>query len=198
MRRAISGWMVAALLVAAGAATAVARQESQQPPPSSEDSVAEAARKAKAGRAKSKPRKVYTEDDLSGLKKGTISVVGEESAPAAAQAEDATALPLLSLEASPGPVSGERDEAYWRERAGKLRGEVADLDQQIEIVKDEIRKGGGAGFDPQSGLGQSVIYYTDRNTRLQRLEARRAELQKQMDALLDEARKAGVPPGWLR
>jgi hypothetical protein len=180
--------------VCAGAALA---QESPPPSPPKQDSVAEAARKAKAAKAKGKAQKVYTEDDLSGLKRGRVSTVGEELV-APSDTETAADLPKDSLEAAPGIPPAGRDEAYWRERAGKLRSEIADVDRQIETVKEEIRKGGGAGFDPQSGLGQNVIYYTDRNSRLQRLEQRRAELQKQMDALLDEARKASVPPGWLR
>jgi hypothetical protein len=183
------------VVVCAGAALA---QESPPPSPPKQDSVAEAARKAKAAKAKSKARKIYTEDDLPGLRRNTVSTVGEESATALAEAEGTGPLPLLPLATAPQTAPAERDETYWRERAGKLRDEIADVDRQIEATKEEIRRGGGAGFDPQSGLGQNVIYYTDRNSRLQRLEQRRAELQKQMDALLDEARKASVPPGWLR
>ena len=198
MRAITLEWLGAIVLVAACTRAALAQQDSPPPSPPREESVAEAARKAKAAKAKGKPRKVYTEDDLPGLKANTVSTVGGEPAAAPSEAEATADLPKLSLEvASEVPVAV-RDEAYWRERAGKLRNEIADLDRQIETVKDEIRKGGGTGFDAQSGLGQNVIYYTDRNSRLQGLETRRAELQKQMDALLDEARKAGVPPGWLR
>jgi len=210
MRAKTLRWLGTVVFVAVGTSWALAQQSPPpSPPPAKEDSVAEAARKARAARAKSKTRKVYTEDDLPGLKKGTVSVVGEEPPAAAAGAEESVApaegglAPLLggpgapASPASPGSPTVP-DEAYWRERAGKLRSEVADVDRQIETLREEIRKGGGAGFDPQSGLGQNVIYYTDRNSRLQRLQQRRDELQKQMDSLLDEARKAGVPPGWLR
>ncbi len=193
-------WLRAAVLIAACAGTSLAAQQAQPPPaaPSlaKDDSPAEAARRAKAERAKAKPRKVYTEDDLPALQKHTVSVVGQESTTASPEPKDSEAPPgRFSKLESAVPA---RDEAYWRGRSGKLRSEIADLDQQIEMLKKEIKESGGAGFDPQSGLGQNVIYYTDRNVRLQRLEKRRAELQKGMDALLDEARKAGVPPGWLR
>ena len=198
MRSRISRWLALALLAVICAGPAVAQQESQQPPPPQDNSLGEAARKAKAEKAKSKPKKVYTEDDLPGLKQSTVSVVGEEPAPAPSPAEETTTLPPLSLDASPLAASGERDETYWRERSGKLRSEMADLDQQIATLKEEIEQGGGAGFDAQTGLNYNVMYFTDRNARLKRLEERKAALQKQIDALRDEARKAGVPPGWLR
>src|SRR5260370_24375340 len=47
------------------------------PPPKEEDSLAEAARKAKAKKPAAAKAKLYTEDDLSGLKGPGVSVVGE-------------------------------------------------------------------------------------------------------------------------
>ena len=72
------------------------------------------------------------------------------------------------------------------------------MDEEIQKTQDEIKKGGGAGFDAQSGLNQNVIFFEDRNTKLKKLEEKKAQLQKQMEALEDEARKEGVPSGWLR
>ncbi len=46
-------------------------------PPQKEDSLAEAARKAKAKKPTAAKGKVYTEDDLSGMKGPGVSVVGE-------------------------------------------------------------------------------------------------------------------------
>ena len=101
-------------------------------------------------------------------------------------------------ETSPQPEPAARDEAYWRGRAQKLRDEMRLLDAEIKPLKEQIEKTGGAGYDPQSGLNDNLIYIVDLNAKLQRLEKRREELQNQMGALLEEARKAGVPPGWLR
>jgi chromosome segregation ATPase len=186
-----------ALLVSVCAATAAAWQGSEPAPPPQPDSLAEAARKAKAKKAAQKARKVYNEEDLSGLRTGTISVVGEESVPASSEeSKEGEAKPVLKL--SPESAGGERDEAYWRGRAQKLREQMALLDAEIEKLKDQIEKTGGVGYDPQSGLSENVIYVHDLNAQLKSLEKRREELQAQMDALLEEARKADVPPGWLR
>ena len=186
-----------ALLMVVYVGTAAAWQQTEQAPPPGEDSLVEAARKAKAKKATHKPRKVYSEEDLSGLQKGSISIVGEESAPAAlVESKEADANPPLKI--SPKPEAEERDEAYWRERAKKLRYEMALLDAEIKPLKDQVEKTGGGGYDPQSGLNDNVIYIVDLKANLGRLEKRRGELQSQMDALLEEARKAGVSPGWLR
>jgi hypothetical protein len=199
MRTRTLGWLGTIALSAASAAAAFAQQESPpSPAPANEDSVVEAARKARAAKAKGKPRKVFTEDDLPGLRRNIISTVGEASPEPLPDAEAQAGSPNMNLETTAEIPPGERDEAYWRQRAGKLQGEIADVDRQIEALREEIRKAGGAGFDPQSGLGVNVMYYTDRNNRLQQLQRRRDGLQKQMDALMDEARRAGVPPGWLR
>jgi len=75
---------------------------------------------------------------------------------------------------------------------------MAATDQQIEKVKEEIKKYGNGGFDPQTGLGKNVIYVDDRQSQLTRLEKQRADLDKQMDQLQEEGRKAGAQPSWFR
>jgi hypothetical protein len=206
MRKRIVGWLVTALLAGAGwVAAGQAQQQSQAPPPpakpeaqsqakpvSKEESVAEAARKAKAEKTKAKPKKVYTEEDLSGLQGKGISVVGQESAADTKEEKGEGAEPE-----SPGAGKPAKDEAYWRGRAAKLRDQIAAVDREIEKVKKEIEKSGSGGFDPSTGLRQNVIYVEDRNARLKQLEKKKDDLVKQMDALQEEARKAGVDPGWL-
>jgi len=185
----------AILALAAGAQP----QAQSQNPPSQEpqtqpaaDSVADAARKAKTDKPKTTPKKVYTEDDIPSLKKDGLSVVGEKDSRTEAEAGKPDAKP-----ADTAPKS-DKDEAYWRGRAQKIRDQMAAVDQEIDKVKDEIKKGGAAGFDAQTGRNQNVVYFEDRNTQLKNLEKKKDELQKQMDALEDEARQAGVPVGWLR
>jgi len=165
----------------------------QNPPPQNDDSVADAARKSKTEKSKAAPKKVITDDDLSSIKGDGVSVVGEESS--GTKASNAAA--EKAGDAAPAK-SGAKDEAYWRGRAKQIRDQIANVDAEIEKTQEEIKKGGAAGFDPQTGLNQNVIFFEDRNTKLKKLEEKKAELQKQMDDLEDEARKAGVPSGWLR
>ncbi|HUK52550.1 MAG TPA: hypothetical protein VL099_04575 [Candidatus Binatia bacterium] len=166
----------------------------QQPSaPQDSDSVAEAARKAKAEKGKQATKKVITDDDLSSIKGDGVSVVGDEKPDTDAE-KTAAEKPEGAAAAKPGV----KDESYWRGRAKQIRDQMAAVDQEIEKTQDEIKKGGGAGFDAQSGLNQNVIYFEDRNTKLKKLEERKAQLQKQLEDLEDEARKASVPAGWVR
>jgi len=189
--------MVIALL--AGAALALAQQHAPPPqtqaePPPRPGSVADAARKSKAEKDKAKSKKVYTDEDMPSLS-GAVSVVGDKSA--STPSGDAKG-PDANPAGEQSTKGGKSDEAMWRARAKKIRDQMDAVDQEIAKTEDEIKKSGGAGFDPQSGLKQNVIYFEDRNAKLKDLQNKKAELQKQMDALEDEARKAGVPAGWLR
>jgi hypothetical protein len=170
--------------------------QSQPPsqPQQKEESLGDAARKARAKKGKPEPGKVYTDDDLSGLR-GSVSVVGQD-APAGAASPDAG-----NSDAGPG-VSGAaksgNDEKYWRGRARALLDRMAALDGQISKLKDEIKKYGNGGFDAATGLQQNVIYIQDRAGQVKNLEKQKEDLQKQMDTLQEEGRKAGASPAWFR
>jgi hypothetical protein len=197
-KRISSRFGIAAIAAALFAPTALAQAE-QTPPPQqpaqaqpAQDSVADAARKAKADKA-AKPKKVFTDEDVSSLKGGGLSVVGEQTS-AVPAAEEGKPGAKPSAEAP----KGVKDEAYWRGRAQKIHSQMADLDKQINTLQDDMKKGGNLAVDPKSGLNQNVIYFEDRSAKLKALQKQRDELQKQMDALEEEARRADVPIGWLR
>jgi len=163
------------------------QSQSQAQPEQRQDSVADAAKKAQKDKPKAK--KVFTEDDLSG-KSGGVSVVGDANA--AAKSNTPGAKP--SGDAS----KSVRDEEYWRGRASQIRELMAATDAAINNLKEEIKKNGATGFDAQTGLKDNVIYVDDRNARLKQLEQRRQDLDKQMDLLEEEGRKAGAQPSWFR
>lgn len=211
MRNRLAAWLGTAVFAsAAWAGTAVAQQQSppqqapptpppaqtqsQPTPPAKPDSLAEAARKAKAAKAKSKdkPGKSYTEDDLAGLKGTGISVVGQETS-AEAKEKEADAQPEAAEAADPG-----KGEAYWRGKARKILDQIAAVDREIAKVKEDIKKSGSITWDTTSGLKDAVIYYEDRNAKVKALEKRKEDLQKQMEQLMEEGRRAGADPGWFR
>ena len=170
----------------------------QSPADPAQDAVAEAARKAKAEKG-AKAKKVFTDEDLPSLKDGGLSVVGDQPpADAPADGEKAPAKPASPAVAGKEAAKDPKSEAYWRERAGKIHSQMNDVDQQIATLQDEMKKGGNLAVDPKSGLNQNVIYFEDRSAKLKALEKKKAELQAQMDALEEEARRADVPIGWLR
>lgn len=153
-----------------------------------EDSVAEAARKAKERKAASTQGKVFTEDDLSGMRKEGVSVVGSENKKTAQPAR------IAAPEADYDPNS----EQYWRKKARPILDEIAAVNRQIEQLKEDSKKYGNAGFDVSRGMKDGVAYVLDRNTRIEKLEKRKTALEKQLDDLQEEGRKAGAEPAWFR
>lgn len=165
----------------------VGETSSQNPTPSQDkqDSVAEAARKAKEKKAAGKG-KVFTEDDLAGLK-GGVSVVGENKKQA---------------EGNPTKASDAQDvqngEAYWRGKAQPIHQEMAAVDQRMAQLREDIKKYGAAGIDVATGMKNGVAYVEDRNAQIQKLQKMKADLQKKLDDLEEEGRKAGAEPAWFR
>ncbi len=158
------------------------------PPPKEEDSLAEAARKAKAKKPAAAKAKLYTEDDLSGLKGPGVSVVGEAPKKGARRARPT----------DPDGESEPNSEQYWRARSRQILDAIAQTDERIAQKKDEIKKFGSGGFDVTTGMKDNIAYIHDRNAQLKELEKRKADLQKQLDDLQDEGRQAGAPASWFR
>jgi hypothetical protein len=167
--------------------------QTQSQPPQKEESAADAAKKAE--KEKAKPKKVYTEEDLAGMRGKGVSVVGEDKPAGTGGSETSKA--NAKTKAAVVPMSGQ-DEEYWRGKARELMDRIAGTEQRIEAKKDEIKKLGSGGFDLTTGMKDSIVYVHDRNAQLQELEKHKADLQKQLDELQDEGRKAGAPASWFR
>lgn len=196
-------WAFLAVLWPAAAAFSQPQQDtsqsSQQPSPQTQaeqkkaETGADAAKKTE--KEKAKPKKVYTEEDLSGMRGNGVSVVGDEkpagNGAAGAKKTDGKAKTGVA------PMSGQ-DEEYWRGKARAILDEIAATEQAIAKTKDEIKKYGGDGFDATTGMKDNIIYIDNRNAKLQQLEKRKADLEKKLDQLAEEGRKAGAEPAWFR
>jgi hypothetical protein len=170
-----------------------ANSQSQSQAPSKTSNPAQGTAPGEAQKnAPAKKKRVYTEEDLAGIK-GGVSVVGDPN-PVPNQAKAAQA----SEEATTGADSSKKDEKYWRDRAGQIHAEMDSLDQQMKDLQADIQKNGAAGFDAQKGLKDNVIYVDDKNARLQRMQKKRADLDQKLDELQEQGRKAGIPPSWVR
>ncbi|HXO00235.1 MAG TPA: hypothetical protein VN881_14255 [Candidatus Acidoferrales bacterium] len=168
------------------------QMQDQSAPP--EESLAAAARKAKAQKANTAPGKVYTEEKLAGLSGHGVSSVGSGT-----QGGDASSGSGDSYANSgAAPQSGKSEEQYWRGRAQAIRDQMASLDKQIEGIQQEIKEKGAVTVDPMSGASAGVIYIEDRNRQIKQIEGQKAKLQEQLDALAEEGRKAGADSGWFR
>jgi hypothetical protein len=164
-----------------------------QPDQKKAEPAADAAKKTE--KEKTKPKKVYTEEDLSGMRGNGVSVVGDEkqagAGDVAAKKTDGTTKNRVAA------MSGQ-DEEYWRGKARPLLDEMAATEQQIAKMKNDIKKYGTGGFDVTTGMKNNVAYIEDRNGQVKELEKRKADLEKKLDQLAEQGRKAGAEPAWFR
>jgi hypothetical protein len=157
--------------------------------------AAEAARKAETDKPSGK---VYTNKDLPAV----------DSAPGTKASGDPAASDLASTPppapavepSSPEPPASERGEEHWRERMRPLK-ERLDRDRALAA---ETRRQADALMQSADRCFQIGIVCADYTESLRLTEDHKALLadvardEKAVVALEEEARRAGVPPGWLR
>jgi hypothetical protein len=165
------------------------QMQSMTPP---QETLADAAKRAKAQKPKSESGKVFTEDEVSALPGHGVSVVGDGLAGGQSSPEAGNSY------AGGGSSSTANDEKYWRGRARQIHNQMDSIDQQIKQLQEDIKKNGAIGFDPSTGLRQNVIIIDDKNAQVKSLERQKQSLQNQLDSLADEGRKAGADSGWFR
>jgi hypothetical protein len=89
-----------------------------------------------------------------------------------------------------------RDEARWRARFQEARARVSAAREQVEVLEGLYLGQGGYYVDAQ---GRTVIESVEELQRLNReAKAELEEAEKSLEDLQEEARRAGIPPGWLR
>lgn len=185
--RHVIGFLVAAS-VTAGVSAAAAQ------------SLGDLAKKEEARRQSAKPGKVYTNDSV----RGTGSDTPTTSAPAAPAAPAATA-PSPSggpaeppaAEKAPDP---KHDEAYWRKRVADARERLERSKTFLEALQSRVNAL-STDFVNRDDPAQRNVVARDRQKALAELDRVKrdiADAQKELQAIEDEGRKAGVPPGWLR
>ncbi len=130
------------------------QMESQEAPPP--ESLGEAARRARAQKSAAPAAKVYTEDKVANLSGHGVSVVGDGSQ--SGDSSDAENADNSERESSAGGTpkggtpSGTSDEKMWREKARAIHDQMAQIDERIGKIQEEIQKYGAVSFDPATGL----------------------------------------------
>jgi hypothetical protein len=175
--------------------------------------LGDASKKEKARREQTKaPKaKTYTQEDLA-----TLPPVANEAAPSSGDSVPPPAasapVPSAAEEAAPPAATGEPifqeetpadaegsgrgDERLWRSRVAQARARVDRARQKHQTLAGLNLV---PGYEYQDEKGRTVIGSVEQ---LQGMTAAaKAELdaaEKALADLLEEARRANVPPGWLR
>lgn len=167
-------------------------------------SLADVARKEEARRKKIQtPGKVYTNKDVKpvdGLQPETPREPA--AAPGADVAEAAPAAPAAGEQAEAPDDSRQRadDEQRWRQRMADARAELERSRMFAEALQSRINAL-TTDFTARDDPAQRGVIEADRQKAIAQLGRVQSEIQQQIKAIADleeEARRAGVPPGWLR
>ena len=157
--------------------------------------LGDAAKKAKERRTSdpAPKAKTYTQDDLAGL-----PPVANEPSPEGEPAP--LSPPPVAASASPSADAEEdaraRDEERWRSR-------VAGQRQRVETARKKHTTLAGLnlvpGYEYVDASGRTMIGSVEQLQGMTaRAKAQLAAEEEALEALLESARRANVPPGWLR
>jgi len=170
----------------------------QQP---SGDPVADAARKTREQQKKeAKPKKVYTEDDLS-RGKGDASAQSATSTGQQTQQGTPDNAQAAATGADSTLAEDKNDEKKWRKRFQALRDKIAQSEKELDLLQRELEKAQVQYYpDPQKALMEQNSR-KDINQTTSKIDAKKKEieqLKQSFSDLEDDLRKAGGDPGWAR
>lgn len=160
--------------------------------------VADVAKKEKERRAKTTAKKTYTNQDVDDYKK-KHNITDDNSAQSQPADEDQG---TASDDANATQTQDDNNsEEYWRNRYKEAKDKVAELQAEFDRVQANVNQlqsslaaTGGTQLPGDAGGDAFRTMMAHRDEVKQQLDDAKAAL----DGLEDEARKAGVPPGWVR
>jgi len=200
MRRIV--WLAAAATVAVPGSTwcqqtdqqsAPAPQDqgqAQAAPASQQDSLAEAARKAREQKKDTtKTAKTFDNDNMP--TQGGISTVGEGTTAAAGGNEG-------SQESAAKPAS---DEKSWRAKFADLRHKLEQDQANLDVMQRELGVLNTQFYTDPTKAMQQELTRSDINNKIADIDKMKAQIQADQQAISDaedDLRKAGGDPGWAR
>ena len=154
-------------------------------------------RKAGGTATKAAPNKVYTNDDL---KAAPPPSPGSIPTPAAPADKDAAAQKDAAKKPDQKGAQEDKGEEYWRQRMAQAREELRRNEMFGEALQTRINSLTN-DFSARDDPYQRAQLADDR----QKAVAEKARVTQEIDTLKkkiadieEEARQAGVPPGWIR
>jgi hypothetical protein len=141
-------------------------------------------------KGKTKPRKVWTNDEISNVGGDrAISVVGK------ADGGDSNPPSDIFQKTAPGPGARDKQAAAYRERLHQLNNEMEATDKKISQLRNFKADNTSASGGINMNHGYSMTPVEDQ---VKQLEEKKKQIQAQIDAVEDQARKNGFEPGQLR
>lgn len=185
---------VAPLLLTTTVTLLLSGASAAQVPPSLGDVARQEAARRQAVK---KPGKLYTNADLG--REGTATPVSTPATTAPAAPAPAASAPAAAPEAAK-PADAVNDEKTWRARMAKARDDLqrsqlflASLQSRINALTTD--------FTARDDPAQRALLATERQKALAELDRVRRDVDEQTKAIAaiqEEARRAGVPAGWVR
>ena len=163
------------------------------------DPVADAARKAREEKkAAPKPKKVFTDDDVT-------PKPAEQPAPTAAtgaeSAEVATTKPAGAKSAPGQKEEDPNSEQAWRKRFAEQRRKISDAETELDVLQREAAKADLQYYpDPQKAM-QEQFTRDEINKKNAAIDAKKkdiADLKQQLSDMEDQLRASGGDIGWSR
>lgn len=176
------------------------------PPPVAAQSLADAARQAAAAREKNKaaPTKVLTAGDLKASDRDLVAAAIREKmladAPAPAVDAEPVAAPALQPPPSTFSTEGFTTEQQWRNKRAELQSTL-DRDRLFVISMQTRIDGLASSLSRVQFRAEELILERQRQealTELSRLRAAAASSAVAITTFEEQARRAGIPAGWLR
>jgi hypothetical protein len=184
---------------------AIARQQqqdaSQQATP---DPVADAARKAREQKkAEPKPKKVYTNEDVSTGTRAPAAVAppAGTATPESKETAAGEANEGKGPAAEKGVGANQNTEEAWRKRFREARDKLAQAEQELDILQREAQKAQVQYYnDPQKALSEQYTRkdVNEKDTKIEAKKQEIAQMKQHIADMEDDLRKSGGDSGWAR
>jgi hypothetical protein len=146
--------------------------------------------------------KVYTNKDLQGVPPATVppATTGAPTAPVTGDQDAAAKEAMAGMSKAPEAERPVRDEEYWAGRMKALRETLARNEVYLEALQSRVNAL-TTDFVNRDDPAQRAVIAGDRQRALAEFDRLKAQIEADRKAIADlerEARRADVPPGWLR
>lgn len=165
-----------------------ARQSTSEPAKPAQSPTASDPGSAESG--KKKPKKVWTNDEISNVGgAGSISVVGNADANAKGSSKGNSSKSTRTSSAK------ENQPGSYRSRLRQLHNQLETTEKQISDLRNFNGESTGTsgGVDMNRGYSRTSV-----EDQIKILEEKKKQIQAQIGDIEDEARKDGIEPGDLR